>query len=391
MVRDRARPELLPLALAHLEEWTRATPHDEERLEGELLHGNDFGALEGTARDFVAFEQGAQDLRAGEERWAQASFTTLSTGSPYRARARLLNLALELQHGTSDTLLADLESLAADAQAPRETRNDARIDSGRLRFEKGDFAQALADYQAIDLPELDPGRGQIYLEEAWAEFRLGHGGRAMGLLAALDAPSYRALFLPEKFLLRALIYKDACQWLPAKRAARGLLVHYAASLKVIHDRRPLTVDPALASASLQKGAGQRAARLVARLQTEREELDKNAPAWRESGLAQRLLELYAQEQAEAERRRALELQKGAVRAADELLAAAEQAGLADYEVGLALYRRGSETARKSSLTFADDRAGPGEVGFDFDGEYWNDELPVFRFALANRCNEGAAP
>jgi len=390
VVRNRSRPELLPTALANLEQWTRSTPHDEERIEAELLHGNDFGALDGTARAYVAFTQGALDLRAGEDRWAQARFAELPEGSPYRSRARLLNTAVKLQRGSPEAL-TDFEALAADEKSPRETRNEAHIEAGRLRFERGDFAEALAHYQGVDLPELDPGRGQLYLEEAWAFYRLGQGSRAMGLLAALDAPSYKALFLPEKFLLRALLFKDACQWLGAKRAARALLVHYASSLAAIHDRTPLAQDPVLSAAALQKGSGKRTAQLVDHLGHEREALEKNSSAWNESGLARRLGELYAQEQAEAERRRTLELQKGVQRVADELLAAAEQVSLADYEVGLALYRRGRETVPGTALTFADDKAGPGEVGYDFDGEYWNDELPVFRFVLANRCALGVAP
>ena len=390
VVRDRAQPELLPAALANLEEWTRSTPHDEERVEAELLHGNDFGELDGAARAYVAFVQGSLDLRAGEDRWAQARFAELPESSPYRARARLLNIAVKLQRG-SPAALADFEALAADDKAPRETRNEAHIEAGRLRFEHGDFAEALAHYQAVDLPELDPGRGQLYLEEAWAEYRLGQGSRAMGLLAALDAPSYKALFLPEKFLLRALLFKDACQWLGAKRAARALLVHYAPSLAAIHDRTPLTQDPVMAAAALQKGSGKRTAQLVERLSLERNALEKNSADWAASGLGPRLGELYSQEQGEAERRRALELQRGALRVADELLAAAEQVGLADYEVGLALYRRGRETAPGTALTFADEKAGPGEVGYQFDGEYWNDELPALRFSLTNRCALPVAP
>jgi hypothetical protein len=31
------------------------------------------------------------------------------------------------------------------------------------------------------------------------------------------------------------------------------------------------------------------------------------------------------------------------------------------------------------------------VGFEFDGEYWNDELQDLRFALTDRCVEGVSP
>lgn len=391
VVRARSRPELIPAALQRLEAWTAQAPHDEERFEGEVLRGADFGLIEGPARAFVSFHQGAGDLKGGHERWAEARFGELAEGSPYRSRARLLRAAVALsKRGEPATALAEFEDLAADEKAPRDVRNEARISAARLRFEAGDFAPALQLYAAVDLPELDPGRGQIYLEEAWAQYRAGQGGRAMGLLAALDAPSFRALFLPEKFLLRALIFKDACHWLAAKRAARGLLRRYQPALAAIQERRPLATEPMLAEASEQKGSGRKAAQLVAQLAAERERLDKHASAW-SGGLYARLVELYSAAHAEAERRRLLELEKGVQRVADELLRAAEQVSLVDYEVGLALYRRAHGSGPQSPLVFQEVAPGKGELAYGFDGEYWNDELPAMRFALANRCLEGAAP
>ena len=391
VIRTRARPELLPEALQRMEAWTAAGPHDEDRFEGEVLRGADFGLVEGPARPFVAYQQGASDLKANGDRWAEARFAELPDGSPYKARARLLTAALKLGRGEQPQgPLAEFEEIAGDKESPREVRNEARISAARLRFEAGDFKAALAHYEAIDLPELDPGRGQLYLEQAWTRYRMGDGGRAMGLLAALEAPSFRALFLPEKYLLRALIYKDACHWLAAKRAARTLLRRWADSLQAVQERRALTAEPQLAEAAQQKGAGKKARELVEALVKERETLGRYASAW-DGGLFQRLDELYSAEQAEAERRRQLELEKGVIRAADDLLRAAEQVSLVDYEVGLALYRRVRGSGPQSPLTFQDVAPGKAELAYGFDGEYWNDELFHYRFALPNRCAAGVQP
>ena len=392
VVRSRTRPELLPEALLRLQQWS-ATPHDEVRLEEELLHGTDFGSLEQPARDWVAYVQGSFDLRAGNDRWARGRFSELSEHSGYHARARLLDDTIKLTRGGEDAegRLADFEAIGKDQQAPRDVRNDANISAARLHYEKGDYAAALALYEAVDLPELDPGRGQIYLEEAWVRYRSGEGGRAMGLLAALDAPSFRGLFLPEKFLLRALIFKDACQWLSAKRAAKTVLRRFGPSLDAIHDRTDLTKDPVLAAAALQKGRGKRAADLVAELNREHELLERYTGAFAEGGLNLTLARLYEQEMSEATRRVQLELETGVVRSADDLLGAVEQAGLVDYEVGLALYRRGRPDAQAPTLTFSDDKPGPKEEAYEFDGEYWNDELQALRFSLVNRCREASTP
>lgn len=392
VVQDRTRPELLPEALANLEKWTQATPHDETRIEEELLHGTDFGSLDGPAKAFVLYQQGALDLKLGSDRWSQARFAELPEGSGWKARAKLLTAAARLARAGPEAAaqLAVFEEIAADAEAPRDVKNDAHIQAARLQFEAGKFDLALTHYTAVDLPELDSGRGQLYLEEAWTRYRLGDGSRAMGLLAALDAPSFRALFLPEKFQLRALIFKDACHWLAAKRAARGLLRRYRPALEAIRERQDLTQVPLIAEAALQKGSGARAERFLAQLRKERDELVRYAGSWSESGLQQRLASIYSLALSEAQRRRQLELEKGAIRVADELLAAVEQVNLVDYEVGLALYRR-QRASQTSGLVFADALPKEGEVGFEFDGEYWNDELQSLRFALADRCTSGVAP
>jgi hypothetical protein len=391
VVKTRARPELLPEALERIDAWTSGAPHDEERFERELLAGQDFGALEGKARAFVAYQQGAADLKAGNPRWAEARFNELPESSPFRARARLLSAGVQLARGEdAQAALAVLEELSESAPAPREVRNDARIAAARLRFEAGEHAAALKLYQSVELPELDPGRGQLYLESAWAHYRAGEGGRAMGLLAALDAPSFRHLFLPDKYLLRALIYKDACHWLAAKRGARSLLRRYAGALSAIHERRALVEDAQLAEAALQKGFARRSAQLVEELDREREKLTRLSSALGD-GLTARLGELYSAEQAEARRRLQLELEKGVVKVADELLRAAEQVSLIDYEVSLALYRRAHGSGPQSPLVFQEVAAGKDEVAFGFDGEYWNDELLGLRFALPDRCSEGVAP
>lgn len=391
VARTRARPELLAEALERLERWTSTTPHDDTRVEDELVHGTDFGPLSGASGAWVAYHQGALDLKAGDERWARLRFDAIPAGSPYRARAKLLLAANALGAAKDDEVLAQFEELGQDRDAPAEVRNEAHTEAGRLRFERGDYTLAMKHFEAIDLPELDAGRGQLYLEEAWIYYRTGDGGRAMGLLAALEAPSFRHLFLPEKQLLRAFLYKDACQLLPAKQAARDLRRRFRASLEAIDERRPLVEDPALAAAALEKGAGRRADLFVARLEQERDHIAAFSSEWNAGGLDRQLAAFYEDALGEARRRRLLALERGVARAADELLRAHEQAGLVDYEVGLALYRRERGNDTPPNLAFQADAPGAGEVAYEFDGEYWNDELLDLRLVLVNRCREGARP
>lgn len=382
VARNRARPELLPEALERLQRWTDQAPVDDGRVFAELIHETDFGPLPPSVAAWVAFQQGALDLKEGHEDWAKARFAQIPEGTALKARARLLLAVLHVD-AAPDDVLKELESLAAEPGAAVEVRNDARIQAARLRYDRGDFQQALTLYEAVDLPELDPGRGQIRLEQAWALYRLGAGGRAMGRLAALDAPSFRGLFLPDKYLLRAFIFKDACQLLAAKVAARGLTRRYRTSLDAIQQRRSLTADADLLRGVSDKGVARRLERLQGQLEQERR-IAERIPG----DLGKHLMGLYAVETAEIDRQRQLARERDIVEVADSLLHDAEQVQLIDYEVGLALYRRDHGAPPPSPLAFESDDVQAGEESYDFDGEYWNDELEDYRFHLENRCGSG---
>jgi hypothetical protein len=390
VARNRARPELLPEALTRLRKWTTQVPYDEARVMAELLHGTDFGSIEGPIATWVAYQQGIIDLKDGDERWAFLRFGQIPPKDPLTARARLLVAAAHVDQ-PGDDILKEFEAIANDSANPTDVRNDARIQAARLRYERGDYQEALKLYNSIDLPELDPGRGQLYLEMAWTLYRLGLGGRAMGLLAALDAPSFRHLFLPDKYLLRAFIFKDACQLLTAKSLARELTRRYRATLERIKQRQPLTDDPILVGVALEKGAPRRADAYVQQLKQERDQLGSLAGYFARSGLAKNLSTFYSAALAEGERQRQLALEQGVIDAADTLLHDAEQVTLLDYEVGLALYRRDRGSGPTSPLVFEDVRPKHDEEAYEFDGEYWNDELLDYRFQLDDRCAGGARP
>ena len=119
-------------------------------------------------------------------------------------------------------MIDEFLELSKDQKLTQEARNEACLAVARLRYERKDFEGALEAYDQVKLPALDPGRATLYLEEAWTRYQLGQIHAAMGLLTTLDAPIFRDEFLPDKYLLRALIYRDLCHYLPAKRAAKEL-------------------------------------------------------------------------------------------------------------------------------------------------------------------------
>jgi hypothetical protein len=210
----------------------------------------------------------------------------------------------------------------------------------------------------------------------------------MGLLTTLDAPSFREEFLPDKYILRALVYRDLCHYLPAKRAAKELTRRYAESLESIRERDDLTLDTRLRAAAASHGSTKRASRFRDSLARENELKSRYAGGFGDRLFSQ-TTKIYELAIAEAERVYRQRLQEAVREEADKLLRAAEQVRLMEYEVGLKLYER----IKRGAKLVQPEKQSPlaeGQEAFRFDGEYWNDELRSYRVSIPSRCvDEGA--
>jgi hypothetical protein len=386
IARERSNPTVLPRALETLRELTDR-PHDEVMIDEQVFGALDLGFLQEEAGAYAHYQQGLVDLRVGNERWATTHFSKLPGGSAEASRARFALLVTRLREvkEPNDELIEDFLTLSRDEKLTRESRNEAALAVARLRYERQDYPGALEAYQLVKLAELDPGRATLYLEEAWTRYKLGEPRASMGILTTLDAPSFRDEFLPDKYLLRALIYRDLCHYLPAKRAAKELTRRFADSLEAIRSREDLTQDARLRRAASAHGATKRAARFLEVLELEGERLGRYAGSFGER-LYTHLTKTYDLSHAEAQRVYQARLEEAVRQEADTLLRAAEQVRLMEYEVGLKLYER----VKKGSKRVAppeEEELSPAQVGFTFDGEYWNDELRTYRVRLESRCIE----
>jgi hypothetical protein len=349
----------------------------------------DLGFVGGETGDYANYQQGLLDLRAGNERWAETHFSKITEGTATLSRARFAKLVTRLREAKeiNPELIQSFWELGHDMKLSLETRNEALLAAARLRYEKKDFQGALDAYLQVKLPALDPGQASLYLEEAWTRYNLGQIHTSMGILTTLDAPSFRDEFLPDKYLLRAMIFRDLCHYLPAKRAAKELTRKFAESLEAIRERDDLTRDLRMVRAAASIGPTRRAYRFYEALQLEGENLGRYAGSFGDR-LYGHLNRLYVLAVAEAQRVYEARLHDSVRQEADKLVRAAEQVRIMDYEIGLKLYER----IKKGSKLIKDVEEPPltpRQVGFPFDGEYWNDELRDYRVSLKSRCIEGA--
>jgi hypothetical protein len=386
---ERSNPQVLPKTLEALKVLTQV-PHDEVLIDEQIFGSLDLGFLPDSVSDYANYQQGLVDLRVGNERWARTHFVKLEEEGVEASRAKFALLVTRLKNAkqVDDQVIDDFLELSKDQKLTMEARNEARLAVARLRYEKKDYEGALKAYDMVQLPSLDPGRATLYLEEAWTRYNLGQLRATIGLLTTLDAPSFRDEFLPDKYILRALVYRDLCQYLPAKRAAKELTRRFSDSLEAIRERDDLTQDFRLRRAANSHGSTKRAAKFLESLNLEGEQLGRHAGGFGDR-LYKHLQKVYDLSHAEAERLYQQRLRDAVREEADKLLRADEQVRLMEYEVGLKLYervKRGAKLAlpeKETPLTSA-------QIAFKFTGEYWNDELRSYRVSIPSRCLEEGA-
>jgi hypothetical protein len=390
IARERTNPQVLPRALGELQRLTDL-PHDETLIDEQVFGALDLGFLPEDVAGYAHYQQGLVDLRVGNERWANTHFSKLPEGSVEHSRARYAMLVTRLRNNKKDLpkeMIDEFLELSKDEKLTPDARNDAIMAVARLRYELKDYKGALEAYDLVQLPALDPGRASLYLEEAWTRYQLGQIHVAMGLLTTLDAPSFRDEFLPDKYLLRALIYRDLCHYLPAKRAAKELTRRFADSIDAVRERQDLTKDPRLKRAADARGTTKRARQYLETLELEGERLGRFAGSFGER-LFSYLTRTYDLARADAQRVYQDKLQRSARVEADKLLRSAEQVRLMEYEVGLKLYERIKKGAKLVPIA-EEEEVTTKQIAYRFKEEYWNDELRDYRFSLQSRCIEEGA-
>ena len=383
---NRSHPEILPDALTELQGLVER-PHDEDLIDRKLLVDNDFGYLPPYISGFVDYTKGLFDLRAGRVPWAERLFRQIPEDSSFHAKALYAIAVQRLRKNQMTEAVRHFRLVLVHPQSDRELRNLSRLALARVLYENERYRAAKKIYNQVEVPELTVAEASLYLEKAWTSYWLRDYRRTMGILYALEAPSYRDYFAPEKFLLRALVYKNLCHYIPAKREIRRFRFRFDETLENIRSRIDLREDDRLRTAALQRGELARLADFRRMLTREADRIDTVGGPWSESGLDDQLRQMYQLKATQVDLRIDEMLRREVRRVARELVEFEEQMYLLDYEIGLEIYRRlRREDARRP--TEADNLEIPAagdQAYFQFVDEFWNDELPKYQFFVENRC------
>ena len=281
-----------------------------------------------------------------------------------------------------------IKAVAKRRDAVRNVFAKAQHSLARLLFEQKRFAAA---YDTLG--KIPKGTGElsseVLLERAWSKYKSGDPHRAMGLLYALDAPVYRHLLAPEKYVLRALIYRRFCHFRAAKIAARRFRLHYAKTLTQIREGIPLTRVKRVREAALRQADTLPLYLFYRSLKNELKLLEDAPSDWKKFGLQKHLRALYRQKRRQTRAALLGALAKSTKHVAEQMLRTEEQVHLLEYEVGQAIFQRVQETAGVAKIrkTAAKVPLSSSRVYYHFTGEYWTDELPRYKFNIEDRCVE----
>ncbi len=383
VAKNRTKPELLPDALQALEVLSRKVPIDQDLIFKDLIYDTSFGFIREDLRGFIEYIQGLLDYRNGFIQWGQLHFQRIDKGSYYYYKARYVQAVYELVKFQLEESLKIFEEIMASDFEQADVINKTRQSVARILFEQKKFDEAYQMYERIDSPV--EKQASVFLEEAWAKYYQKDFRRAMGLLYALEAPAFYRYFNPEKFLIKALIYKNLCHYNVAKDAVAEYRQHYGEAVEAIYNRVDMDQNEILLDAALQDPALIEMSEFGGLLDTEMGRLADYSADWGENGLLDHLNRIYELKIKDTNRRLKMKLDRAIRSVAEDLLEFEEQMNLLEYEIGLSIYKRikGTPTQKEASKQSVPS-SGP-QVYYAFDGEFWNDELHDFRFFIEDRC------
>jgi hypothetical protein len=383
VAKNRTKPELLPDALSAIEKISRTKPVDVDLILKDLVYDTNFGFVRKDLRNFIEYHQGLLDYRNGFIRWGRIHFAGLSKDSYYYYKAKYVQAVYEMvKYNLADALKIFTEILESDIEQA-DVVNSTRQSVARILFEQKKYAEAYAMYEQINAPI--EKQATVFLEEAWAQYYLKNYQRAMGLLYALESPAFFRYFNPEKFILKALIYKNLCHYNVAKDAVAEFFMQYGESVQSVYDRVDLEKDPILLDAALQEPTLIELSRFQRLLDTEVSELANFESSWKDSGLLAQLTRVYELKNAAINRQMKDQLDASVRMVAEKLLEYEEQMNLLEYEIGLSIYKRIKGMPLQTEKEKGKIPLSGVRTYFEFDGEFWNDELHNFRFFIEDRC------
>jgi TolA-binding protein len=378
LITRKPNPRIVSYSFELIEKNMNTLPHDEDFIVHQVVGDQDYGFVDGDIADFVNYLQGAYDWEHKFFEWGNEHFNKISPTSTYYFKYLYKEALYCVYRGNIDEAISYLNEILKSDYPSQDLKDESRKTLARLLYEKGQYDEADMIYAGIQKSILD--QAENLLERAWVHYRMGHNERAMGLLYSFQAPSFRNAFRPEYFILKSFIYKDVCHYQNALSVVYEFEERYGDALEKLYERSLPHENDALMLVLLNKPKISRIYKFLDLLEKELEECQ----AIPDRALREHLVKIYELQIEESREKLRKLVNDGYEIIANDLLKYEEDANLMEYEIGLDMYQRVYESHYSGEKT-EKEKVEEGLALYEFQGEYWNDELAAYEVSLPNRC------
>lgn len=347
-------------------------------------------------------------------------FALVPDTSEFYARAKFLEGITHVREYRGPKASESFRAILRKAQekgdpATTEFAEMANLSLARVFYSTRQFDLAIKYFDKI--PTESPDWLNSLFESSWALFQVDGYSKALGNIHTLNAPFFENEFFPESLILKAVIYFQTCNYdrslatlkdfnevFPKLREEISALLtkypdnaeFYSYVLKIrsgeagLSERLQRAVEGALQDRTLTKTLD-----YVSELDRELRQVDKADVSWKNTQIAGTVLQDLTLQKSIAANEAGNLARKRLTRLANEIQELVKQAIKVEFETlngkkgVLEAALRGEQvqatgkSKRYSGPPMNDDE----HLRWDFNGEYWKDELGSYWFNVRNRCDQ----
>ena len=380
LVTRKPNPKIVSYCFELFEKNMTTLPHDEEFIVHQVVGDQDYGFVAGDIADFIHYLQGVYDWEHRFFEWGNDHFKQIRPTSTYYYKYLYKQALYKVYQDNIDEAIKYLKSILKSDYPSKDLKDESRKTLARLLYEKGKYEEADMIYSRIQKDIIE--QAENLLERAWIHYRLGNNERAMGLLYSFGAPSFQNAFRPEYFILKSFIYKDVCHYQNALTVVNEFKDRYSDAIEKLYERSPPKENSALMLVLLNKPKVSKTYKFLNLLEKELEACQK----FSDETLKSHLVKIYELQIDESREKLRKQINDGYEIIANDLLQYEEEAYLMEYEIGLDMYQRVYQSHYIEEKTIKE-KVAKGLTFYEFQGEFWNDELGTYKVTLPNKCEK----
>ncbi|HWE22675.1 MAG TPA: tetratricopeptide repeat protein [Myxococcales bacterium] len=344
----------------------------------------------------VAYALASSAFRAGRYDDASALVQRVPRGDAWYPRAQYLEAVLARRSDPDEALRTFRSLVRIDAHGSAdliEVKQLAQLGIARTLYGMRRYAEASAAYQAV--PRFSRHWDEALFEGAYADLRNGDPGAALGKLHTLRAPQLRDAFSPESENLAAILYHRNCLWPQVREALQWFQTRYEPmrdGIQTVLAKKP-SPEELIAAA---EGGNALPGAVRNRLARD-ERLDAALSGLRRIAAEQRkvegdaeltsLLAGYRAQLATAAAKRIADRLSELVRIVDSLDGENEIVNFETTKGEKEFLEEGFDPSLQlaSQTLHRPKLSAKGEEYWQFEDEYWPDEIGYYRHTLKNAC------